>query len=896
MRKEHEADAAKAEANEAEIAKVTTAQSKAQADLDKAAAAKTTASEAHAEATSLAAAKQGSYEAAMGLGAADGAGSAKNLQGQLSEASEAVTSNETDLKTAEMRKKQYAKEVKETEKKLADARKSGGKQEKEYEGLMKEVAALRDQMTAIGYDESKDAEVQKQLASKTKELAVVGKTEGTLAKELGPVKFQYSDPSPGFDRKKVKGTVAANLSVKEDKNNTALEALAGGRLYQVIVDDEETGMQLLTKGNLSRRVTLIPLNKILPKVMPADKVAAAKKLVGEKKANLAVDLLNFNDEVAPAMQHVFGSALVCTDKDAARKVCDELGLKTVTLEGDLYDPAGTLTGGSRAKSSSSILQRAGKWREVHLKCIAIESEIDGFKAKLNASASVAEAYNGFQSALELKEHELKVKAETMRNSAVGQLAAAFEAQTKGLADAEAAAVAATEGAAKAKKMVKELTAQIKDFEGNREERMKKLKKEIEAANKEVKAKEKEMAELAKTETKAQVVLDDLAKELEAAMTMKEEITASQEQTVTAIEVKAAAEQSKRDEYDAAQTKLEGMRRALGDYDKKTQEITARRDELQKLKEDGQIELNKIERRCERFASELKAAQSLVKELIKKHPWIEAEKSRFGVAGTEYDFKESNMKKLQKELAKKAADLEALSKKINKKVLTMLESAEREYADLKEKKDIVVLDKEKIEAVITELAQKKIEALQKTWAKVNTDFGSIFETLLPGAHAKLDPQEGCPVEEGLIVKVGFGSKAGTVWKQSLQELSGGQRSLIALSLVLSLLRFKPAPVYILDEVDAALDLSHTQNIGKMIKAHFTQSQFLVVSLKEGMFNNANVIFRTKFVDNVSCVTRTVPNAAAIAAAQAPVEEEPEPAAAGKAGRAAGGKRGALASKN
>ena len=64
-------------------------------------------------------------------------------------------------------------------------------------------------------------------------------------------------------------------------------------------------------------------------------------------------------------------------------------------------------------------------------------------------------------------------------------------------------------------MVKELTAQIKDFEGNREERMKKLKKEIEAANKEVKAKEKEMAELAKTETKAQVVLDDLAKELEA---------------------------------------------------------------------------------------------------------------------------------------------------------------------------------------------------------------------------------------------------------------------------------------------------------------------------------------------------------------------------------------------
>ena len=58
-----------------------------------------------------------------------------------------------------------------------------------------------------------------------------------------------------------------------------------------------------------------------------------------------------------------------------------------------------------------------------------------------------------------------------------------------------------------------------------------------------------------------------------------------------------------------------------------------------------------------------------------------------------------------------------------------------------------------------------------------------------------------------------------------------------------------------QVDAALDLSHTQNIGRMIKAHFPQSQFIVVSLKEGMFNNANVLFRTKFVDGVSTVTRT-----------------------------------------
>jgi len=156
--------------------------------------------------------------------------------------------------------------------------------------------------------------------------------------------------------------------------------------------------------------------------------------------------------------------------------------------------------------------------------------------------------------------------------------------------------------------------------------------------------------------------------------------------------------------------------------------------------------------------------------------------------------------------------------------------------------------------------------------VNQDFGSIFSTLLPGTQAKLEPAEQS-VLEGLEVKVAFGS----VWKESLSELSGGQRSLLALSLILALLRFKPAPMYILDEVmcllgrgslcfysssfscihfcffrrnnalhtvvlhiysvnatskvDAALDLSHTQNIGAMLRTHFSNSQFIVVSLKE-----------------------------------------------------------------
>lgn len=138
----------------------------------------------------------------------------------------------------------------------------------------------------------------------------------------------------------------------------------------------------------------------------------------------------------------------------------------------------------------------------------------------------------------------------------------------------------------------------------------------------------------------------------------------------------------------------------------------------------------------------------------------------------------------------------------------------------------------------------------TYDVVNTAFGNIFSTLLPGANAQLDLVDTQEIQQGISIRVGFHGE----WKESLSELSGGQRSLLALSFVLALLKYKPAPLYILDEIDAALDLQHTQNIGKIIKEHFPQSQFLIISLKEGMFRNANVLFKVEFHEGKSKITR------------------------------------------
>ena len=237
-------------------------------------------------------------------------------------------------------------------------------------------------------------------------------------------------------------------------------------------------------------------------------------------------------------------------------------------------------------------------------------------------------------------------------------------------------------------------------------------------------------------------------------------------------------------------------------------------------------------------------------MLEKHPWISEDRRHFGVAGSNYDFNAINGGELAHRVQKLEESMKKLGRHVNVRSMTMLTQAEGQYNDLMRKKRIVEDDKSKIENAILKLDEKKKETLKVAWEQVTKDFGSIFSTLLPGTKAKLQPPEGQSVLDGLEVKVAFGG----VWKESLAELSGGQRSLVALSLILAMLLFKPAPIYILDEVDAALDLSHTQNIGVMLKQHFKQSQFIVVSLKDGMFNNANVLFRTKFVEGMSTVGR------------------------------------------
>lgn len=371
------------------------------------------------------------------------------------------------------------------------------------------------------------------------------------------------------------------------------------------------------------------------------------------------------------------------------------------------------------------------------------------------------------------------------------------------------------------------------------------RKKIALSSKALKAKKQDL-------NKLNLEITQLQKDLSSLKEEKKKITEKIVALNTDVEVAVQALKAKRKSYDEASEKLEEAKQQLVECDKKISNLTKARNAIGKKKTDIELDLKKIGHKITRLVSEQKTSKDRVELMMKKYDWIATEKQFFGRPQTDYDFQKTSPKQVDSRLASIKEEQEILSKKINKKVMGMFEKAEQEYQDLIKKRDIIEKDKRKIEETITELDRKKNQVLETTFHKVTGDFGSIFSTLLPGTMAKLQPPEDGTILDGLEVKVGFGD----AWKNSLTELSGGQRSLLALSLILALLRFKPAPMYILDEIDAALDPSHTQNIGTMLRTHFSQSQFIVVSLKEGMFSNANIIFRTKFVDGVSTVSRTI----------------------------------------
>ncbi|GJT65087.1 structural maintenance of chromosomes protein 2-1 [Tanacetum coccineum] len=785
----------------------------------------------------------------------------KCLEDQLGDAKVAVGKAETELKQLKTKITHSEKELKENKSKLTSKQGEAVAVEKELKVRQKDVDNVEKALKSLSYEEGQMENLQKDRMVESEAVHKIKEEIRMISSRLGNVDFSYRDPVKNFDRSKVKGVVAKLVKVKDSSAMTALEVCAGGKLFNVVVDSENTGKQLLQKGDLRRRVTIIPLNKIQSKPVPPRVQNAAVKLASKGNAEVALSLVGYDDELQTAMEYVFGSTFVCKTSDAAREVAFDHNVKTpsVTLEGDIFNPSGLLTGGSR-KGGGYLLRQLHALGEAESELSVHQKRLSDIEAKISELLPLEKKYNDLKSQLELKSYDLSLfqtRAEGNEHHKLSEIVKRIEQE---LAEAKSAV---NEKQAHYKECVTleaTLEKTINDHANNRDRRLKDLEKKIKAVKTKMQSASKDLKACflcfsVGHENEREKLIMEVEAVKQEQLALENQLVSLQKQiSILSTEVDALKDKvnSLKDEHKQAQSELNEARKKVKECDSQISSILKEQQKLKNKIGEKNLERKKLENEVKRVELEQKECSLKVDKLIEKNSWITSEKQLFGRSGSDYDFTSRDPHAARDQYEKLQAEQSGLEKRVNKKVMAMFEKAEDEYNDLISKKNIIENDKSKIKLVIEELDEKKKETLKVTWVKVNSDFGSIFSTLLPGTMAKLEPPEGGTFLDGLEVRVAFGG----VWKQSLSELSGGQRSLLALSLILALLLFKPAPLYILDEVDAALDLSHTQNIGRMIKAHFPHSQFIVVSLKEGMFNNANVLFRTKFVDGVSTVQRTV----------------------------------------
>ncbi|KAH8113153.1 condensin complex subunit SMC2 [Phellopilus nigrolimitatus] len=774
--------------------------------------------------------------------------------GQLADAKARLAQAAAEEEQSRVKLSMSQKDLKILEKRWKEVEKEAGDGRRNLEAKQREVESLRKKVDASGWSTEKETQSEMALRASKAEVRQLTEERDATRQRLASLDFSYTSPSPNFDRSKVKGLVAAliTLDPSDFPKSTALEITAGGKLYNVVVQDEKIGKELLQNGRLKKRVTIIPLNKINSFKMSAQKLQTATRLA-QGKVRLALSLVGYPDEVSNAMAYVFGDTLVCDDAESAKLVTfskEVGGVRSVTLDGDVYDPSGTLSGGS-APSGSGILVKVQELQRAEQKLREARQRLEALEVEAERSRAGREQWKRMASDLEIKEHEMGLLGEQVGGSNAARVGSEIEALKKAIADLEEAVQSAKTRQAEAKSECSKLEKDMDEFKNNKDGKINELKSEI--------------SKLKSTLQKQSVKVKTEQKELQTATLELEQTEGDIENANAAVADAEASVSSLRKELEKlmkeltknemahtdALRKLQEERATLTRFDNELKELESVIKDKKQAISDADLQLKKLEHDLQALTKDKTSAQNFVANLEKMYDWISEEKKFFGKQGSAFDFGANDMGRLKEKARELEEQQKGMKKKINPKVLNMIDSVEKREAALKKMMSTVLKDKEKIEATIEELDRYKRDALQKTWEKVNGDFGGIFGELLPGNFAKLQPPEGQDLTQGLEVKVQLGS----VWKQSLTELSGGQRSLIALSLIMSLLQFKPAPMYILDEIDAALDLSHTQHIGQLFRTRFKGSQFIVVSLKEGLFTNANVLFRTRFRDGTSVVERT-----------------------------------------
>ncbi|MCP9859647.1 MULTISPECIES: chromosome segregation protein SMC [unclassified Cyanobium] len=637
----------------------------------------------------------------------------------------------------------------------------------------------------------------------------------------------------------IHGSVA-QLGEVEERLRVALEVAAGGRLAQVVVEDDRIAARAieLLKSRRAGRLTFLPLNRIrggsgggsggsggaaLQRGHPGA-AAGAGGLVGR-----AVELIRHEPVYADVFRYVFGDTLVFASLSDARR---ELGrCRAVTLEGELLEKSGAMTGGSLQQRSGQLgFGRSSEGDEAEpLRQRLLELG----ESLLACRRREAELGRGLEEArpvlLELQQRQAALQAE--RSAAERTLAPRQQRR-----DQVSSRLQQLQGAHQAdgRRMqlleqtlppLRQALAELEEAErvasGNHDSaRWQGLQSELERADQALVEARRQRDGLEAGRRERALGAERLGSQLEAlageerrlveavqALVGERQLWKERQQTEqerrTLLEQQQSELQTRfgerRRARDGAEAHLAGQRQAL---QQRQWELQRRQEERLALAE-------------EQRSHGLRLAQ-MERELPEPRPELPQ------------DIREGGLEALQQSLRQLQQRMEALEP-VNMLALEELEQLEQRLADLDDRLEVLSKEREELLLRIETVATLRQEAFMEAFKAVDGHFQTIFAGLSDGeGHLQLENPDQ-PLEGGLTLVAHPKGKA----VRRLASMSGGEKSLTALSFLFALQRFRPSPFYALDEVDSFLDGVNVERLAALIAAQADQAQFMVVSHRRPM---------------------------------------------------------------
>ncbi|MFB6269695.1 MAG: chromosome segregation protein SMC [Halobacterium sp.] len=634
----------------------------------------------------------------------------------------------------------------------------------------------------------------------------------------------------------VHGTVAQLGGVSE-QYATACETAAGGRMANVVVDDDGVGQRCIEylKQRNAGRATMLPITKMQHRSLPS-----APDVPGV--VDFAYNLVDFDDQYAPIFSYVLGDTLVVENMETARDLMGDYRL--VTLSGDLVEKSGAMTGGSRSGSRYSFSKSGkGQLERVAERIQRLEDERadvredvreiddrieDARDRRQDASEQVQSIQNDIEQA-ERDREEAEARIDDLEER-IEELQAEREDVDEDMQEIEADISAKQDEIADLEADIEELEQELAD---SRIPELTAKKEDIQAEISDLEARvddlDGELNSLQLEKEYAEDAVESLHDDIEEAQNEK----AEQEQRISDLEEQIEAKQDELAEKEEAVAELE-------------EELADLKSDREDLKDD----LREAKRERDEKANEVEKVENRLESLRRAEDRLTGEIEELEDAVGDYDPEEiPDLEEVEQNVARLERQMEALEP-VNMKAIDDYDEVEADLDDLEAKRETLVEERDGIQERIDQYDQQKKSTFMDAFEAINDQFQRIFSRLSAGTGELELENPDDPFEGGLTMKAQPADKP----VQRLDAMSGGEKSLTALAFIFGIQRHNPAPFYALDEVDAFLDAVNADRVGELVDELAGDAQFVVVSHRSAMLDRSErAIGVTMQEDNRSIVT-------------------------------------------